>query len=117
MLLALALCAHANVPHWDLTCCTTTGERIGWTGASSSGSLSLPAACAHSSDTSASASIVAVIGAVALSLPAAAQSDSHPDQTGNEVLIAVRASDGGGVPIVVEKRNAVSSRWIGDHQP
>ena len=23
----------------------------------------------------------------------------------------------GGVPIVVEKRNGVSSRWIGDHQP
>jgi hypothetical protein len=26
-------------------------------------------------------------------------------------------SEGGGVPIVVEKRNGVSSRWIGDHQP
>jgi hypothetical protein len=73
MLLALALyasTAHANVPRGDLTCCTTTGERMGWTSASSLGSLSLPAACAHSSDTSASASIV-------------------------EVLIAVRASDGG----------------------
>ena len=38
MLLALASYvspARANAPHYDLTCCTTTKDRMGWTGASS----------------------------------------------------------------------------------
>ena len=47
MRLALALyasTAHANTLHCDLDLFTTTGERIAWTSASSSGSLRLLAA-------------------------------------------------------------------------
>jgi len=60
MLLARALyasTAHANVRTTTSTCCTTTGERIAWTSASSFGFLRLPAASAHSSDMSASANL------------------------------------------------------------
>ena len=39
------------------------------------------------------------------------------DSLGNRSPESIRVLDGGGVPIVVEKRNGVSSRWIGDHQP